>query len=55
MINIEDKYSFGKCAICGRDTALKNGRCNKCDDDGSAFIKFFEGIVKNESNNRKDN
>jgi hypothetical protein len=47
---MSDKYIFGKCAICGRDTALKNGRCNKCDDEGSAFVKFFEGIVKENKN-----
>lgn len=46
---MEDKYTFGKCNSCGKNTALKNGVCAKC------CKKFCEGLDKlGDSNIFKD-
>jgi len=44
-----DKYSLGKCTICGKYTALKNNVCAECDEkDLPDFMKDIFGGFKNE-------
>lgn len=41
------EYSFGKCIICGTNTALKNKKCPKCNDKKGSngdLGSFFNGI-----------
>lgn len=33
-----DDYSFGRCEICGRMGALKNGKCSDCRIEMPEFL-----------------
>jgi hypothetical protein len=44
-----DKYEFGKCSICGKDKALKNGLCAECKDSTElpdCLKELFGGFKK---------
>jgi len=41
-----DKYTLGKCEICGKHKALKNGVCEEC-NKGIEIPEFFKEIFGN--------
>jgi len=43
---MKDEYTFGKCRICHKDEALKNGVCKDCEDTNMPewMKEFFGGF-----------
>ncbi len=39
-----DKYEFGKCIYCGKETALKNGTCAECEKGDAPIPDFMKDI-----------
>jgi hypothetical protein len=44
-----DNYTFDKCAICNKYTALKNGICADCKND-NPLPDFFENLFREKDN-----
>lgn len=44
-----DIFTFGKCIICNKEKALKNGVCKECTDKQSNFMDLFCGIVRGDN------
>jgi predicted ATP-dependent serine protease len=42
------KYSFGKCIDCGKLSALKDGRCNDCNEK-TDIPEFLKNIFINKN------
>ena len=40
---LSDKYEFGKCNVCNKDKALKNGVCFEC-KNSEELSKFFKDL-----------
>ena len=41
---MKDEYSFGRCDNCGKNGALKNGRCSNCRIEIPEFlVNIFGG------------
>jgi len=40
----KEEFSFGRCVICKKDKALKNGVCAECSD--SELPDFFKELFK---------
>jgi len=48
-----DKYEFGKCDVCRKEMALKNGICAECKDKTElpdCFKQIFGGFNDKKSN-----
>ncbi len=41
-----DEYSFGKCYVCGKNGALKNGTCSDCRIEMPEFFANLFGGKK---------
>jgi len=43
----KDIFSFGICKLCGKELALKNGYCNKCEKMNykDSFYTLFKDII----------
>jgi len=50
-----NKYSLGDCVICGKRSALKDGKCPKCQEvmGNNIFTDIFESF-KNPQNDSKE-
>ena len=52
-----DKFTLGKCSLCGKHKSLRNGVCADCGAKVEIpdFMKEIFGGFKNEENNSKTN
>jgi uncharacterized OB-fold protein len=41
---MKDKYEFGKCKNCGKETTLKNNYCKDCQDKKIEMPDVFKDI-----------
>jgi len=51
---MNEEYSIGECIMCGKNEALKNGKCPKCQEVmGSMFPDIFESFMKNKDDSKE--
>jgi hypothetical protein len=54
VVDVSEKFSFDKCAICDKYAPLKNGVCIKCDREVD-MPEFLKGMFDNNKGAYNDN
>ena len=44
---MDNQYTLGVCEICGKTTALKNGRCSECEK--KELPNWFQDLFRENS------